>query len=207
MILKKIKFFLVFLLIYQNPSYSKSSSFNSFDSKNLSKYFSGIVAFENKDNSSALNFFNSSKILVNTHEPFLNRYIQSLILENKISQAINIIKNNESKNNSNFFDAYLLIVLDSIKKNDFEKSNIYLEKLININQIDRFNLAILESLKQYIYVFKEKKIQINKKSFGKLSIISETFQRCYLDDKATDTYFLNLINIMKQIILDTFIFI
>ena len=83
MILKKIKFFLVFLLIYQNPSYSKSSSFNSFDSKNLSKYFSGIVAFENKDNSSALNFFNSSKILVNTHEPFLNRYIQSLILENK----------------------------------------------------------------------------------------------------------------------------
>ena len=55
-------------------------------------------------------------------------------------------------------------------------------------------MAILESLKQYIYVFKEKKFLNNKKNLGKLSIISETFQRCYLGDNATDTYFLNLIN-------------
>ena len=42
-------------------------------------------------------------------------------------------------------------------------------------------LAILESLKQYIYVFKEKKfLNDKKKNFGNLSIISETFQRCYL---------------------------
>ena len=194
MFLKKIKLILIIFLLYQNPLYSKSTSFNDFNSKNVSKYFSGIVAFENKANSKALEFFNSSKILINKHDPYLKRLIYSLVLENKVSEAINIIKKNKGKNNANFFDAYLLLVLDSIKKNDFEKSNIYLEKLININHIDRFNLAILESLKQYIYVFKEKNIQINKKSFGKLSIISETFQRCYLDDKATDTYFLNLIN-------------
>ena len=34
----------------------------------------------------------------------------------------------------------------------------------------------------------------DKKNFGKLSIISETFQRCYLGDKMTDEYFSNLIN-------------
>ena len=34
----------------------------------------------------------------------------------------------------------------------------------------------------------------NQKNLGKLSIISETFQRCYLDDKSTDTYFSKLIN-------------
>ena len=80
--------------MYQNTLYSKSTSFNDFDSKNLSKYFSGIVAFENKNNSVALDFFNSSKILINKHDPYLKRYIYSLVLENKVSQAINVIKNN-----------------------------------------------------------------------------------------------------------------
>ena len=65
---------------------------NNFNSKDLSKYFSGIVAFENKNNSDALNFFNSSKILINKHDPYLKRYVYSLVLENKVSQAINIIK-------------------------------------------------------------------------------------------------------------------
>ena len=102
--------------MYQNPLYSQSTSFNDFDSRNLSNYFSGIVAFENKNNSKALDFFNSSKILINQHDPYLKKYIYSLVLENKVSQAINLIKYNENKNNTNFFDAYLLLILDSLKK-------------------------------------------------------------------------------------------
>ena len=160
----------------------------------MSKYFSGIVASENKDNSTALNFFNSSKILLNKHNPYLKRYIYTLVLENKIPQAINIVKNNQNKNNTNFFDAHLLLILDSLKKNEYKKANNYLKKTTNFVKSDRFNLAILESLKQYIYVFKEKKILNNKKNLGKLSIISETFQRCYLGDEATDSYFSKLIN-------------
>ena len=56
------------------------------------------------------------------------------------------------------------------------------------------NLAILETLRQYIIVFKEKKLLEEKKNFGNLSFIAETFQRCYLDDQKTDNYFSNLIN-------------
>ena len=194
MFLKKIKYILIIFLLYQSPVCSKSNSFSNLDSKNLSKYFSGIVAFENKDNSKALEYFNSSKILLNKHDRYLKRYVYSLVLENKVSQAINLIKNNKDKNNTNFFDAYLLLVLDGIKKNDFDKANFYLRKISNLNQMDRFNLAILESLKQYIYVFEKKKILDNKKNLGKLSIISETFQRCYLEDSATDIYFSKLIN-------------
>ena len=194
MSIKKIKLILILFLCYQTPLNSKSISFNNFDTKNLSKYFSGIVAFENKNNSKALNFFNSSKILLNEHDPYLRRYVHSLVLENKVSQAINTIKNNKEKNNSNFFDAHLLLILDSLKKNDLSKAYNYAIKITNQTQYDKFDLAILESLKQYIYVFKEKKFLDNKKNLGKLSFISETFQRCYLNDKATDTYFSNLIN-------------
>ncbi len=194
MFFKKIKFFLIILLLYQNPLYSKSTSFNNSNSKSLSKYFSGIVAFENKDYPSALEFFNSSKILLNTHEAYLERYINSLVLENKVSQAINVIKNYKKKNNKIFFDAYLLLIIDSLKKNDLKKTYAYFDEIKDLDKKDRFNSAIWESLKQYIYIFKEKKFLNNKQNFGKLSIISETFQKCYLEEKNTDSYFLKLVN-------------
>ena len=103
MFFKKIKFILILLLFYHTPLYSKSTTFDNFNSKNLSKYFSGIVASGNEDNSSALNFFNSTKILTLQHDPYLKKYVNSLVLENKIFQAINTIKQNKGKKNTDFF--------------------------------------------------------------------------------------------------------
>ena len=190
---KKILILLIFLL-YQTPIHSKSNSFNDFNSKNLSRYFSGIVAFENKNNSKALNFFNSSKILIDRHDPYLKRLINSLVLENKVSQAINEVKRNKGKKNSNFFDAYLLLTLDSIKKENFNLALEQLENAITLVDQNNFDTAIVETLKQYIFVFKEKKILRDKKNFGKFSVISETFQRCYLGNKNTDAFFKQLFN-------------
>ena len=189
---KKIILILLISLLYQTHSYSKSNSFEKIDSKNLSKYFSGIVASLNENNTKALNFFNSSKILINTHNVYLERLVNSLVLENKISQAIVIVKQNKGQKNSNFFDADLLMIIDSLKRNDLDKAYTYLIKTSRLKNLNTFNLAILESLKQFIYVFKEKKILDDKKNFGKLSIISETFQRCYLSDQKTESYFSGL---------------
>ena len=132
----KIKFFIIVLLFYQSPLYSKSNSFNDFNSRNLSKYFSGIVAYENKNNSLALNFFNSSKILLNEHDPYLKKYIYSLVLENKVSEAINVIKRNKNKDNSKFFDAHLLLVLDNLRKNNLNKAFAYLNEIDGFSQQD-----------------------------------------------------------------------
>ena len=194
MLLKNIKFIILIFLFYQTPVNSKSVSFDDFNSKNLSRYFSGIVAYENKDNSSALNFFNSSKILLDQHDPFLKRYIYSLVLENKISQAINIIKSNKNKKNTYYFDAHLLLIIDYLKKNNLSGAYSHLIEMENLISDDRVDAAILESLKDYIFTFKEIKILKNKKNFGKLSSISEAFQRCYIQDDNTDAYFSKLIN-------------
>ena len=194
MVLKNIKFILIILLFYQNTLFTKSNSFEKIDSKNLSKYFSGIVAFGNKKNSEALDFFNSSKILINAHDPFLKRYVSSLVLENKVLQAIQIIKQNYENENIDFFDSYLLLIIDSLKKNELDFAYEYISIANNFAEEDRFNLAILESLKQYVYLFKEKKFLDDKKNFGRLSYISETFQKCYLDDPNTGRYFSKLIN-------------
>ncbi len=194
MALKNIKFIFIILLFYQNTLFTKSNSFEKIDSKNLSKYFSGIVAFGNKKNSEALDFFNSSKILINAHDPFLKRYVSSLVLENKVLQAIQIIKQNYENENIDFFDSYLLLIIDSLKKNELDIAYEYISIANNFAEQDRFNLAILESLKQYVYLFKEKKFLDDKKNFGRLSYISETFQKCYLDDPNTGRYFSKLIN-------------
>ena len=190
---KIIKIILI-IFLYQTPLYSKNTSFDNFNSKNFSDYFSGIVALENRHNSDSLKFFESSKILLKQHNLFLKRYITTLVLENKIPKAINVVKNNLRGSNTDFFDAYLLLIIDSFKSNKFDQVELYLEKAAIFSKNDRFNAAIIETLKQYNFVFKEKKLIDNKKNFGTLSAIAETFQRCYLDDTKTENYFLNLIN-------------
>ena len=109
-------------------------------------------------------------------------------------QAIQIIKQNYENENIDFFDSYLLLIIDSLKKNELDIAYEYISIANNFAEQDRFNLAILESLKQYVYLFKEKKFLDDKKNFGRLSYISETFQKCYLDDPNTGRYFSKLIN-------------
>ena len=194
MFVKKIKLVLIFILLYQNPLHSKSTSFNDFNSKTLSKYFSGIIAFENKDSSKSLDFFRTSKVLLNNHEPYLKRYVYSLVLENRINEAISVIKQKGNKNKPKFFDSYLLLAIDSLKRNNFSKAYDNLTQTKELIKKDRFNSAILDSLIDYILVFKEKRLPGETKNLGNLSTISSAFQRCYLQDKNTESFFLNLIN-------------
>lgn len=191
---KLMKLFVILGLLYQTPGYSKSASFNEFNSRDLTNYFSGIVAFENQNNFDALKFFNASKVLLNKHDSYLKRYVYSLVLEDKVAQAINIIKNNSNKSNLEFFDAYILLITNSLKKNNFEKAEKFLNQSLKFQNQNRFNLVIFESLRQYIHTFKNKKILSNKKNFGNISIINQAFQRCYLKKDSARSSFLNLIN-------------
>ena len=193
MLLKLLKFILI-LLLYQSPLYSKSTTLNDFNTRFLSNYFSGIVAYENSDNSQALKFFNSSKFLIKQHDAYLERYTFSLVLEGKVKQAINQIKQNSTKANSNFFQANLLLAIDSLKKNDYKKSEDYINRSYEFINNDKFALIIAETFKQYLYVFKEKKLSSTKKTFGNFSFINEVFQRCYLNDQNTKNYFDKLVN-------------
>ena len=101
MLIKFLKLALI-LLFYQSPLYSKSKTLNDFNSRHLSNYLSGIVAYENSENSKALKFFKSSKHLIKQHNSYLKNYIYALILEGKVQQATNEIKQNLTDDNSNF---------------------------------------------------------------------------------------------------------
>ena len=187
-------FFSILLIIYQIPVYSKNNYINEFNYKDLSNYFSAKVSYNNQKNIEALKFFKSSKSLINKHNPYLKQYIFSLILEGKVKTAIKELKSNENRKNSDFFEAYLLLIIDSINKNDFKKTTKYLNNLPKFSGNDTLNLIIYESLKNYNFLFENKRIPSNNSTFSNLSLISMAFQSCYLGEKQTQSYFDNLIH-------------
>ena len=187
-------FFSILLIIYQIPVYSKNNYINEFNYKDLSNYFSAKVSYDNQKNVDALKFFKSSKSLINKHNPYLKQYIFSLILEGKVKTAIKELKSNENRKNSDFFEAYLLLTINSINKNDFKKTIKYLNDLSKFSGNDTLNLIIYESLKNYNYLFENKRIPSNDSAFNKLSLISMALQSCYLGEKQTQSYFDNLIH-------------
>ncbi len=193
MLIKFFKFAIIFLL-YQIPLYSKSKTINDFNSSQLSNYFSGIVAYENSDNSKALKFFQSSKYLIKQHNSYLENYINTLVLEGKVQQAASEIRQNLTKDNSNFFEAHILLALDSLKRKNYKRSKNHLKKSYEFINNDRLYLIVAETLKQYLYVFEENKISKINSKFGNFSFINEVFQRCYLNDKDTKIYFDKLVN-------------
>jgi hypothetical protein len=193
MLIKFFKFALI-LLFYQSPLYSKSKTLNDFNLYHLSNYFSGIVAYENNDNSKALKFFKSSKSLIKQHNLYLENYVYTLVLEGKVQQAISEIKQNLTEGNSNFFEAHLVLALDSLKKKNYKRSKEHLQRSYEFINNDRLSLIVAEELKQYLYVFEENKIPKTKNKFGNFSFINKVFQKCYLNDQNTKAYFKNLIN-------------
>jgi tetratricopeptide (TPR) repeat protein len=193
MLIKFFKFALI-LLFYQGPLYSKSKTLNDFNLHHLSNYFSGIVAYENNDNSQALKFFKSSKSLIKQHDSYLENYVYTLVLEGKVQQATSEIKQNLTEGNSNFFEAHLVLALDSLKRKNYKRSKEHLQKSYEFINNDRLSLIIAETLKQYLYVFEKNKISKTKNKFGNFSFINEVFQRCYLNDENTKVYFDKLFN-------------
>ena len=186
---------ILFLIFFQNPLYSKNDDNNYFYSKNLSEYFSAITSYDNGENTKSLVFFNKSKALINKHDPYLKKYLFSLVEEGKISWAIKELKKNQNKENSNFFEAHLLLMLDSIENQDFEKSNKYMNKLLDTVNNDTYKLLIFESLKKYNYLFQNKSILKEKSSFDNFSNIIKAFENCYIGNpNKTTSSFLNLIN-------------
>jgi len=195
MFIKFLKSFLFTLLIFNQTSlYSKNNNKNEFNSKDLSNYFSAQVSYDNERNNEALKFFKLSRSLIDKHDPFLKQYIFSLVLEGDVKKAIRQSKLSLIKESSSFYEAYLLLTIDSLKRGDLKKTTKYINDLSRYKDNGALELIIYETLRDFNYLFKNKKIPLNKSNFGNLTLIAKAFQSCYLNKENTNTYFINLIN-------------
>jgi len=187
-------FFIIVTLLYQSTAYSKATDNNEFNYKYLSSYLSALLSYDNQNNDLALKYFNSSKDLLNEHDQFLKKYVFSLVADGQISKAIKYIQYSKNKNNSSFFEANLLLVLDSLKKKNFVKTSKLLTNLKAFQQNGTYEFIIYETLKSYNKLFLDGIIESPNQNFGKLSLITTAFQNCYLNSNKTNSHFINLIN-------------
>ena len=187
-------FFIIVTLLYQSTASSKTTDNNEFNLKYLSSYLSALLSYDNQNNDLALKYFNSSKNLLNEHDQFLKKYVFSLVADGQISKAIKYIQYSKNKNNSNFFEAKLLLVLDSLNKKNFVKTSKLLTNLKAFQQNDTYEFIIYETLKSYNKLFLDGIIESPNQNLGKISLITTAFQNCYLNSNKTNSHFINLIN-------------
>ena len=187
-------FFIIVTLLYQSIAYSKVMVNNEFNHKYLSNYLSALLSYDKHNNDLALEYFNSSKNLLNEHDKFLKKYIFSLVADGQISKAIKHIQYSKNKNNSNFFEVNLLLVLDSLNKKNFVKTSKLLTNLKAFQQNGTYEFIIYETLKSYNKLFLDGIFESPNQNFGKLSLITTAFQNCYLNSNKTNSHFINLIN-------------
>ena len=187
-------FFIIVTLLYQSTASSKATDNYEFNHKYLSSYLSALLSYDNQNNDLALKYFNSSKNLLNEHDQFLKKYVFSLVADGQISKAIKYIQYSKNKNNSNFFEAKLLLVLDSLNKKNFVKTSKLLTNLKAFQQNDTYEFIIYETLKSYNKLFLDGIIESPNQNLGKISLITTAFQNCYLNSNKTNSHFINLIN-------------
>ena len=115
----KISLLLFLVSFYQNIAYSKT-----IDEKNVYNYFSALVSLEKNKSIESINYFKSSKELKESHPSYIKKYMFSLVLGGKVKKAIREIQMTKDKKFIDFFEAHLLLVLDSIKKKTLEEALI-----------------------------------------------------------------------------------
>ena len=190
----KFLFLITFIILHQDIAKAKKPDPNNFNQKYLSNYFSAIISTKNHNDLKAISYFNNSKNLIKFHKNFLENYVFSLVSSGRIRRSIVELKKFNSENLDIFFEGHLILFIDSINNKNFEKAGSHLRELSKFQNNDTYQIIITETLRSYLDLFTNKKIIRTNKDFGKLSLITNAFQLCYLNSKNSNNSFLDLIN-------------
>ena len=136
------------IFFYQNTSYSKN-----FDEKNVDNYFSALISLNENKSYESLKYFNLSKKLKEYHPSYIENYTYSLVLSENVKKAISEIKLTKNKSLTDFFDAHLLLLLDSIKNNEFSKSLDHIKNLKKHQDVGNFEYIVSIFLEEYVHIF------------------------------------------------------
>jgi len=127
-----------------------------FNQKYLSDYFSALVSSGNQKNEEALEYFNSSKFLIQKHDDFLKKYVFSLVLNGQVKKGIDQIKTSKNDINSNTFELNLLLLIDSLKKKDFKQANKRFKEFQFNKDDGTYEYVIYKILKDFNYLLKKR---------------------------------------------------
>ena len=191
-----IKKFIIYIIIilYQTSAQSKVSQSGEFNQKYLSNYLSALISANSNETKSALKYYNLSKNLIFKHENYLKNYVSSLIQNGDVNKAIKVINKYSRNKSAEFYEARIILIADAIANKDFKKANFHANELSKLSKSNGFELIITEVIESYINLFLRKKIYKSENNYGRLSLVTDAFQACYLGRNKSNKYFLNLVN-------------
>ena len=191
-IIFKICVFTLTFFNFYTYSHSNILDLNK-DSKNISNYFSGSVAFNNFDYITSKKYFdkfNKSE----DNQKLSSSFLKSLIHLQKYNEAITYSKNLESKNLSNF-ESLLFLGLKEFKNKNYIKAKFYFSEV----KPNFENQLVFAPLKLSLINWSEimisnkvsdiKLLQSMPNNFGSFKSIQEVFAYCYFDNLDVDSKF------------------
>ena len=195
-LIKKIYIILFLLTIILTTSevFAKDSKIQ-YKRENISNYFLGIIFAKQGYNNEAFKHLKKVQSLKEKHSKFNIEFIRTLVLLEKFDQAFVFSKNVWTEDEF-FFEADLLLGLDSFIKKDYANAEKYFERL---NKISRYNF-LFEDFIGNVLIAWSKASQDNKEdSFKFIEKIPEAYRhlkktqncflKCYFDAEDAQKFF------------------
>ena len=199
-LIKKIYIILFLLTIFliQPEAFARDSKIQ-YSGKNISNYFLGMLSVNKDHNKEALKYLNKVQLLKGRHSKYNIEFVRTLVLLEKFDKAVAFSKSVWDENEL-FFEADLLLGLDSFLRKDFKDSEKYFERL---NKATRYNFLFNDFVGNVLMAWnkasqgeKDKSFKYLKeipKRYRHLEKIQNGFLRCYFDTKDAHDFYEKII--------------
>ena len=126
---KTINLIVVLIIVFciGSKTFSKETSIK-YSQENISNYFSGIVSLSKNETTASFKYLNKVRFLGKVHSNYNSHYIRSLILLEKFDEAFEFSKE-IWKEEEFFFEADLLLGINSFLEKDYRKAKKYFKRL------------------------------------------------------------------------------
>ena len=131
-----IIFFLLIILSNESEAFGRENNIQ-YNKKDISNYFSGIVSINQNHNNKAFKYLGNIQSIYNIHSQYNIEFLRTLVLLNKFREAFAFSKKVWVEDEL-FFEADLLMGLNSLIKKDYKSAEKYFERL---NKISQYNLV------------------------------------------------------------------
>ena len=199
-LIKKI-YIILFLLtiILTTPEVFAKDSKIQYKRENISNYFLGIIFVKQGYNNEAFKHLKKVQSLKEKHSKFNIEFVRTLVLLEKFDQAFSYSKN-VWDNDEFFFEADLLLGIQSFIKKDYINAEKYFERL---NKVSRYNLFFENFIGNVLIAWvkasegnKEDSVKFLEKipkTYSHITKIQNSFLQCYFDTNETQKSFEDLI--------------
>ena len=190
--------FLLIILLITTKVLARDSKIK-YERENISNYFLGVISANQDYNNEAFEYLKKVQSIKNKHSQFNIEFIRTLILLEKFKQAFVFSKSVWNKDEL-FFEADLLLGLNSFIKKDYVSAEKYFERL---NKISRYNLIFDNFIGNVLIAWVRASQGNQEESFKFLEKIPNQYHRlketqsvflhCYFDLNKTQKSFEELI--------------